>query len=171
MTPVFLALELPAGYQVIETTKADAKSVITGHPPHTKETRLRTYDLRHNDEIVGDFHAYPVQIDNGTITTEWAGRVTKGFPSNTAYSGGYSTRESVVQSLLLVHASTNKKPEPRFTFSIRQNKAKEYVGYFSYNGECIFWTEGYASRRSALNAIESLIKAVKGDDFKIEHET
>ena len=27
-------------------------------------------------------------------------------------------------------------------FEIRQNKAGEYVAYFVYNGETIFWTEG-----------------------------
>jgi uncharacterized protein YegP (UPF0339 family) len=41
-------------------------------------------------------------------------------------------------------------------FEIRQNKAGEYVGYFAYNTETIFWTEGYASKAGARNAIESI---------------
>jgi uncharacterized protein YegP (UPF0339 family) len=41
-------------------------------------------------------------------------------------------------------------------FVIKQNKAGEYVAYFKYNSETIFWTEGYASRSGAVNAIESV---------------
>ena len=41
-------------------------------------------------------------------------------------------------------------------FVIKQNKAGEYVAYFKYNAETIFWTEGYASRSGAVNAIESV---------------
>ena len=41
-------------------------------------------------------------------------------------------------------------------FVIKQNKAGEYVAYFKYNSETIFWTEGYASRAGAVNAIESV---------------
>jgi uncharacterized protein YegP (UPF0339 family) len=41
-------------------------------------------------------------------------------------------------------------------FEIRQNKAGEYVSYFVYNSETIFWTEGYKSKASAKNAIESI---------------
>lgn len=43
-------------------------------------------------------------------------------------------------------------------FEIRQNKAKEYVAYFCYNAETIFWTEGYSSKAGAKNAIESILK-------------
>lgn len=43
-------------------------------------------------------------------------------------------------------------------FEIRKNKAGEYVAYFCYNSETIFWTEGYASEQSAKNAIESIIR-------------
>jgi uncharacterized protein YegP (UPF0339 family) len=43
-------------------------------------------------------------------------------------------------------------------FEIRQNKAGEYVSYFVYNSETIFWTEGYKSKASAKNAIESIKK-------------
>jgi uncharacterized protein len=42
------------------------------------------------------------------------------------------------------------------TFEIRQNRAGEYVAYFTYNSETIFWTEGYASKAGARNAIESI---------------
>ena len=41
-------------------------------------------------------------------------------------------------------------------FEIRKNKAGEYVAYFMYNAEPIFWTEGYASKTGAKNAIDSI---------------
>lgn len=41
-------------------------------------------------------------------------------------------------------------------FKIKKNKAGEYVAYFMYNSEPIFWTEGYSSKASAKNAIESV---------------
>ena len=43
-------------------------------------------------------------------------------------------------------------------FQIKKNKAGEFVAYFVYNSETIFWTEGYASKASAKNAIESIKK-------------
>lgn len=43
-------------------------------------------------------------------------------------------------------------------FEIRKNKAGEFVAYFVYNSETIFWTEGYSSKASAKNAIESVRK-------------
>ena len=43
-------------------------------------------------------------------------------------------------------------------FVIEQNKAGEYVAKFKYNNELIFWTEGYSSKASAINAIESIKK-------------
>ncbi|PLK24373.1 DUF1508 domain-containing protein [Novosphingobium sp. TH158] len=43
-------------------------------------------------------------------------------------------------------------------FEIRKNKAGEFVAYFCYNNETMFWTEGYASKASAQNAIESMKK-------------
>ena len=43
-------------------------------------------------------------------------------------------------------------------FTIKQNKAGEYVAYFMYNAEPIFWTEGYKSKASAKNAIASVQK-------------
>ena len=43
-------------------------------------------------------------------------------------------------------------------FKIKKNKAGEFVAYFMYNSEAIFWTEGYTSKASAKNAIESIKK-------------
>lgn len=43
-------------------------------------------------------------------------------------------------------------------FEIRKNKKGEYVAYFCYNAETMFWTEGYSSRASAQNAIDSIKK-------------
>jgi len=43
-------------------------------------------------------------------------------------------------------------------FEIRQNKAGEYVAYFCYNTETLFWTEGYSSKASAKNAVASIQK-------------
>ena len=43
-------------------------------------------------------------------------------------------------------------------FLIKKNKAGEFVAYFVYNSESIFWTEGYSSKASAKNAIESIKK-------------
>ena len=43
-------------------------------------------------------------------------------------------------------------------FEIRKNKTGEFVAYFCYNAETIFWTEGYSSKASAKNAIESIKK-------------
>ncbi|PXA85766.1 DUF1508 domain-containing protein [Caulobacter sp. D4A] len=43
-------------------------------------------------------------------------------------------------------------------FVIKKNKAGEFVAYFVYNSENIFWTEGYSSKAGAKNAIESIKK-------------
>lgn len=43
-------------------------------------------------------------------------------------------------------------------FVIRQNKKGEYVAYFMHNSEAMFWSEGYASKASAKNAIASIQK-------------
>ena len=43
-------------------------------------------------------------------------------------------------------------------FEIKENKKGEFVAYFKYNKETMFWTEGYVSRASAKNAIESIKK-------------
>jgi uncharacterized protein YegP (UPF0339 family) len=49
-------------------------------------------------------------------------------------------------------------------FKIKQNKKGEYVASFVYNAETIFWTEGYSSKASARNAIESIKKNGPGAD-------
>jgi uncharacterized protein YegP (UPF0339 family) len=54
-------------------------------------------------------------------------------------------------------------------FLIKNNKAGEYVAYFMYNSEAIFWTEGYKSKASAKNAIESVLK--NGPGAEIVDET
>lgn len=43
-------------------------------------------------------------------------------------------------------------------FDIKKNKAGEFVAYFKHNSETMFWTEGYSSKASAKNAIESIKK-------------
>ena len=50
-------------------------------------------------------------------------------------------------------------------FEIRKNKAGEFVAYFCYNSETIFWTEGYKSKTSAENAIQSVLK--NGPEAKV----
>lgn len=49
-------------------------------------------------------------------------------------------------------------------FEIRKNKAGEFVAYFCYNAETIFWTEGYANKASARNAIDSILKNDPGGE-------
>lgn len=43
-------------------------------------------------------------------------------------------------------------------FELYKDKAGEYRVRFSYNSETIFSTEGYSSKASAQNAIESIKK-------------
>ena len=43
-------------------------------------------------------------------------------------------------------------------FVIEQNKDGEFVAKLKYNSELMFWTEGYSSKASAMNAIESILK-------------
>ncbi|VVT22172.1 YegP family protein [Rhizobium sp. EC-SD404] len=43
-------------------------------------------------------------------------------------------------------------------FEIYKDKAGEFRARFQYNGETIFSTEGYSSKASAKNAIESIKK-------------
>ncbi|RJF85407.1 YegP family protein [Sphingomonas cavernae] len=43
-------------------------------------------------------------------------------------------------------------------FVIEKNKAGEFVAKFKYNSEIIWWTEGYSSKASAQNAIDSILK-------------
>lgn len=51
-------------------------------------------------------------------------------------------------------------------FVIEQNKKGEYVAKFKYNSEVMFWTEGYASRSGAQNAIDSIKKNGPGADLE-----
>src|SRR3546814_19808319 len=51
-------------------------------------------------------------------------------------------------------------------FEIKKNKAGEFVAYFKYNSEPIFWTEGYSSKASAQNAIESILKNGPGAEVR-----
>jgi uncharacterized protein YegP (UPF0339 family) len=44
------------------------------------------------------------------------------------------------------------------TFEIYKDKAGEFRVRFKYNSETMFSTEGYASKASAVNAIESIKK-------------
>jgi hypothetical protein len=44
------------------------------------------------------------------------------------------------------------------TFEIYKDKAGEYRVKFKYNSETMFSTEGYASKASAQNAIDSIKK-------------
>ena len=49
-------------------------------------------------------------------------------------------------------------------FIIRKAANGEYRAYFEYNGEKIFWTEGYSSKSAAQNAIDSIKKNGPGAD-------
>lgn len=51
-------------------------------------------------------------------------------------------------------------------FLIEKNKAGEFVAKFKYNGELIWWTEGYSSKASAKNAIESILKNGPGAELE-----
>ncbi|ABF52849.1 protein of unknown function DUF1508 [Sphingopyxis alaskensis RB2256] len=51
-------------------------------------------------------------------------------------------------------------------FEIKKNKVGEFVAYFKYNSETIFWTEGYSSKASAKNAIESIQKNGPGAEVR-----
>lgn len=44
------------------------------------------------------------------------------------------------------------------TFEITKDKAGEYRVKFKYNAETMFTTEGYSSKASAQNAIDSIKK-------------
>jgi uncharacterized protein YegP (UPF0339 family) len=54
-------------------------------------------------------------------------------------------------------------------FEIRKNKAGEFVAYFCYNAETMFWTEGYTTKASAQNAIDSIKK--NGPDAEVVDKT
>jgi uncharacterized protein YegP (UPF0339 family) len=50
------------------------------------------------------------------------------------------------------------------TFEIVKDKAGEFRVRFKYNSEVMFATEGYASKASAQNAIDSIKKNGPGAD-------
>ncbi|MBK8628967.1 MAG: YegP family protein [Sphingomonadales bacterium] len=50
------------------------------------------------------------------------------------------------------------------TFEIVKDKAGEFRVRFKYNSEVMFSTEGYASKASAQNAIDSIKKNGPGAD-------
>ena len=50
------------------------------------------------------------------------------------------------------------------TFEIYRDKAGEYRVRFKYNSETMFSTEGYSSKSSAQNAIDSIKKNGPGAD-------
>ena len=51
-------------------------------------------------------------------------------------------------------------------FEIYKDKAGEYRVRFKYNSEVMFATAGYASKTSALNAIESIRKNGPGAEVE-----
>ena len=55
------------------------------------------------------------------------------------------------------------------TFIIKKDKAGEFRVNFPYNGEVMFSTEGYSSKASAKNAIESIKK--NGPAAEIDDQT
>jgi uncharacterized protein YegP (UPF0339 family) len=54
-------------------------------------------------------------------------------------------------------------------FVISKDKAGEFRVKFKYNAETIFWTEGYKSKSSAQNAIDSIRKY--GPEAEVVDET
>ena len=55
-----------------------------------------------------------------------------------------------------------------FRWEIRRNRAGEYVAFFLYNQESIWWTEGYSSKAAARNAIKSIKKNAPGSEIRDE---
>jgi uncharacterized protein YegP (UPF0339 family) len=66
------------------------------------------------------------------------------------------------------HADAMRPAETEMAhyFEIKKNKAGEFVAYFKYNSETMFWTEGYSSKASAINAIESIKKNGPGAETR-----
>ncbi|MBW0145565.1 YegP family protein [Sphingomicrobium clamense] len=54
-------------------------------------------------------------------------------------------------------------------FHITKDKKGEFRVSFNYNSEKIFWTEGYSSKSSAKNAIDSILK--NGPGAEVVDET
>lgn len=53
-----------------------------------------------------------------------------------------------------------------YKFEIYKDKAGEFRVRFKYNAETMFSTEGYSSKASAQNAIDSLKKNAPGADVE-----
>jgi uncharacterized protein YegP (UPF0339 family) len=53
-----------------------------------------------------------------------------------------------------------------YKFEIYKDKAGEFRVRFKYNSETMFSTEGYSSKASAQNAIDSLKKNAPGADVE-----
>lgn len=53
-------------------------------------------------------------------------------------------------------------------FVIKKTDGGQFRAYFKYNGESIFWTETYASKAGAQNAIDSIKKNGPGADVEEE---
>lgn len=51
-------------------------------------------------------------------------------------------------------------------YEIKRNKAGEYVAYFKYNHETIFWSEGYSSIDSARSAISAIKRNGAGSEIR-----
>ncbi|CAN5175349.1 YegP family protein [soil metagenome] len=56
-----------------------------------------------------------------------------------------------------------------YKFEIYKDKAGEFRVKFKYNSETMFSTEGYSSKASAKNAIESMKK--NGPDAEVDDTT
>jgi uncharacterized protein YegP (UPF0339 family) len=65
---------------------------------------------------------------------------------------------------VLTKGSLKRRVYMAHRFEIRKNKKGEFVSYFIYNSETIWWTEGYSSKASAKNAIASVLKNGPGAD-------
>ena len=69
-----------------------------------------------------------------------------------------SPRRTAVLDKQRDNIRTKGDAEMAHRFEIRKNKAGEFVAYLCHISESIFWTEGYKSKASAQNAIDSILK-------------
>lgn len=173
MTDTILARPLP-NIRVVETTAETAKTVTTGGKPFTTETKLRSYDILSYNEVIGDFHSYPVEDKTGYVSIAWAGRPTHLVPPNTAYVGGYLTREDTVDAVLIAYydalsqLATQASVTSPYRYVVRENRAREWVAYINFNGETIFWSGGYQKQESAIHALSRFHKSIQGTPFVVE---
>jgi hypothetical protein len=65
-----------------------------------------------------------------------------------------------------IGAPPDEEGQMAHTFEIYKDKAGEFRVRFKYNSEVMFSTEGYASKASAQNAIDSIKK--NGPDAAVE---